>query len=352
MIGLPDFKPKKTPKLSQALLTERGGESSLSEKITLDSFSRMLFALQGCTAKKWGTCLRTVPSAGATYPLELHVAVNEVEGIEPGLYKYVSDQSFKHLLERETGVHDAKACFRVLVECAPSRTTSVYGTRGYRYINEEVGHLLQNAYVESAVLGLSFSFRVEPAKPGIVAELDFRPAAGVSMPEPLRPDEKGAEEALAERRSIRRYAHRRISRQEFEYLLTCICGDEARPFVGVGSRMVDVIVVVRDVEGFSPGVYIYERGRLERISGGDVSGSLAAAALGQHQVRAAQLNLVFAGDGWECEVLAGVLGQNVYLAATALGLGTVAIGAFYDDEVAELLGLEERPLYIFPVGSL
>ena len=349
---LPDFVPRKMPKLSQALLAERDNTAGRGEGIALDRFSRMLFALQGCTAKKWGTCLRSVPSAGATYPLELHVAVNEVEGIEPGLYKYVSDQPFKHLLKRETGVHDVKACFRVLVECVPSRTTSVYGTRGYMYINEEVGHLLQNAYVESAVLGLSFSFRVEPAKPGIVAELDFHPAAGVSMPEPLRPDEKGAEEAIAERRSIRRYADRRIRRADFEYLLTCICGDGATPFVGVGSRMVDVIVVVRDVEGFSPGVYLYERGRLERIRSGDISGSLAVAALGQHQVRAAQLNLVFAGDGWECEVLAGVLGQNVYLAATALGLGTVAIGAFYDDEVAELLGLEERPLYIFPVGSL
>ena len=349
---LPDFVPRKSPKLSQALLARRGISASRCEVVSLNDFSRMLFALQGCSAKKWGTCLRTVPSAGATYPLELYVAVNRVEGIEPGLYKYVSDQPFKHLLKRERGVHEAKAYFRVLVECVPSRTTSVYGTRGYMYINEEVGHLLQNTYVESAVLGLSFSFRVEPAKPGIVAELDFRPAAGVSMPEPLRPNEKGAEEAIAERRSIRRYADRRIRRADFEYLLTCICGDGATPFVGVGSRMVDVIVVVRDVEGFSPGVYIYEKGRLERISGGDVSGSLAAAALGQHQVRAAQLNLVFAGDGWECEVLAGVLGQNVYLAATALGLGTVAIGAFYDDEVAELLGLEERPLYIFPVGSL
>jgi len=281
---LPDFVPRKMPKLSQALLAERDNTAGRGEGIALDSFSRMLFALQGCTARKWGTCLRSVPSAGATYPLELHVAVKEVEGVEPGLYKYVSDQPFKHLLKRETGVHEAKACFRVLVECVPSRTISVYGTRGYMYINEEVGHLLQNAYVESAVLGLSFSLRVEPAKPGIVAELDFRPAAGVSMPEPLRPDEKGAEEAIAERRSIRRYADRRIRRAEFEYLLTCICGDEARSFVGVGSRMVDVIVVVRDVEGFSPGVYIYEKGRLERISGGDVSGSLAAAALGQHQV--------------------------------------------------------------------
>jgi nitroreductase len=46
--------------------------------------------------------------------------------------------------------------------------------------------------------------------------------------------------------------------------------------------------------------------------------------------------------------------QNVYLQVTALGLGTVAIGAFIDDRVSEILQLpeEEEPLYIMPVGYI
>jgi len=49
----------------------------------------------------------------------------------------------------------------------------------------------------------------------------------------------------------------------------------------------------------------------------------------------------------------GHAAQNVYLQATALGLGTVAVGAFYDDDAAEILGLseEETPLYIMSVGK-
>ncbi len=46
----------------------------------------------------------------------------------------------------------------------------------------------------------------------------------------------------------------------------------------------------------------------------------------------------------------GHAGQNLYLQAEALGLGTVAVGAFSDAAVKDLLGIEEDPLYLMPVG--
>ncbi|HDZ91977.1 MAG TPA: SagB/ThcOx family dehydrogenase, partial [Deltaproteobacteria bacterium] len=48
----------------------------------------------------------------------------------------------------------------------------------------------------------------------------------------------------------------------------------------------------------------------------------------------------------------GHVGQNIYLQAQTLGLGTVAVGAFRDRGVSGLLGLPEkhRPLYVMPVG--
>ena len=49
---------------------------------------------------------------------------------------------------------------------------------------------------------------------------------------------------------------------------------------------------------------------------------------------------------------AGHAAQNIYLMATSLGLGTVAIGAFKDRVVKATLGIDEDPLYIMPVGRL
>jgi nitroreductase len=48
----------------------------------------------------------------------------------------------------------------------------------------------------------------------------------------------------------------------------------------------------------------------------------------------------------------GHVGQNVHLEAVALGLATVMVGAFDDDRVSRVLGLEKevRPLYIMPLG--
>jgi nitroreductase len=50
---------------------------------------------------------------------------------------------------------------------------------------------------------------------------------------------------------------------------------------------------------------------------------------------------------------AGHATQNLCLQATALDLGIVTVGAFYDDQVKEVLNLPEgeQPLYIIPVGK-
>ena len=50
---------------------------------------------------------------------------------------------------------------------------------------------------------------------------------------------------------------------------------------------------------------------------------------------------------------AGHLGQNLYLVATAMGLGPVGIGGFFDRELDALLDLpaEERAFYLVCVGQ-
>ena len=46
----------------------------------------------------------------------------------------------------------------------------------------------------------------------------------------------------------------------------------------------------------------------------------------------------------------GHIGQNIQLQATAIGLGSVIVGAFRDDEIKEAIGIKEDVLYVIPVG--
>ena len=50
---------------------------------------------------------------------------------------------------------------------------------------------------------------------------------------------------------------------------------------------------------------------------------------------------------------AGHAAQNIHLAAVALKLGSVPVGAFDDEKVQMLLGRpkEEKPLYIIAIGK-
>jgi SagB-type dehydrogenase family enzyme len=98
---------------------------------------------------------------------------------------------------------------------------------------------------------------------------------------------------------------------------------------------------------------------------GDVRRELARAAMNQRFISEAPVDIVIcaiyertAGRyGSRAEryvhIEVGHAGQNIYLQAIAIGLVTVAIGAFRDEEVREVLRLDKqyRPLYIMPVGK-
>jgi SagB-type dehydrogenase family enzyme len=122
---------------------------------------------------------------------------------------------------------------------------------------------------------------------------------------------------------------------------------------------------VRDLEA---GIYHYNpyNNTLEKIVEGDQTSNLSMAAHGQKWVDQAPISLVVTGNYqkmWDkypdknlstrfVDIEAGHIGENIYLEAVSHGLGTVAIGSFYDDQVISLLKLpsNETPIYIFPVG--
>jgi SagB-type dehydrogenase family enzyme len=153
--------PDKTSPLSQLLVKRRSVRKFKKESLKLEALSRILWATYGITERN----RRVVPSAGATYPVEVYVFVKNVEGLNPGIYKYnerehslilVKDGDYSRELARacldQNWVREAPV--NIVITAVHSRTTEWYGDRGFRYIYMEAGHIGQNIYLMAVEAGL------------------------------------------------------------------------------------------------------------------------------------------------------------------------------------------------------
>ncbi len=190
------------------------------------------------------------------------------------------------------------------------------------------------------------------------------------------PDLKGGlsvEEALLERRSVRSYKDEPLELKWVSQLLWAAQGItlEARGFRTAPSAgatyPLEIYLAAGEVNDLQSGLYRYVAAghSLVKINGNDVRRSLAEAALGQNQVRDAPAVIIVAADydrtaqryGERARryvhMEVGHASQNICLQAITYNLGTVIVGAFYDDQVKLVLGLpgNEDPLIIIPVGK-
>jgi len=149
--------------VEEALMNRRSHRSFQDKPITPEQLSQILWAAYGVSDPRG---LRTSPSAGALYPLEIFVVIGNVTGIEVGVYRYLPRE---HKIERtsEDDIREALAELawgQAFIQDAPiivvytaifSRTTGRYGEeQGPIYIYMEVGHSAQNVYLQVETLGL------------------------------------------------------------------------------------------------------------------------------------------------------------------------------------------------------
>lgn len=197
----------------------------------------------------------------------------------------------------------------------------------------------------------------------------------IHLPSPSRSGEVSLEEAITRRRSVRNFSPDSISASQLSQLLWATQGiidprrgRRAVPSAGATYPLeIFVICGKNGVGELEEGIYHYhpDSHSVTQHHRGDVRVELSRAALGQGFIHQAPLNIVICaiyertsphyGNRAEryVHIEVGHVGQNIYLEASALGLATVAVGAFHDEEVREVLRLDKqyRPLYIFPVGK-
>lgn len=163
LIRLPDPAHSGAASLEDLLARRRSVRDFAARPLALAEVAQLAWAAQGVTH---GDGLRTAPSAGALYPLELYVVAGAVEGLEPGVYRYLP--AGHHLELASAGDRRrplATAAFgQGWVGGAPAifvfagvyeRTTWKYAERGRRYVHMEVGHAAQNLFLQAVALGLA-----------------------------------------------------------------------------------------------------------------------------------------------------------------------------------------------------
>lgn len=162
MYGLPGPPSASDGCLIRILQGRRTIRAFTPQPLWLAEVAQLLWAAQGITSPEG---LRTAPSAGALYPLELHLVAGDVEGLSPGHYRYAPAQhalkavqggDIRHGLAKAALNQDwvAEAPAVVVVTAIDSRTTGKYGNRGIRYVHMEVGHASQNLVLQAVALGL------------------------------------------------------------------------------------------------------------------------------------------------------------------------------------------------------
>ena len=148
--------------LQQALARRRSVRRFGDRPLALAAVAQLLWAAQGVTASAgW----RTAPSAGALYPLELHLVATRIDGLDAGVYRYLPAG---HALQRSPSQATAPAWQQaalgqpavgsaaavVVIAAVEARSAGKYAARAGRYLVFEAGAASQNLALQAVALGI------------------------------------------------------------------------------------------------------------------------------------------------------------------------------------------------------
>jgi SagB-type dehydrogenase family enzyme len=169
LISLPAPDPSilTKPNLFACIADRKSHRKYAGESLSIQELSYLLWTTQGVRQVTMGGkgSLRTVPASGARHPFETYLAINRVQGIEPGVYRYLPfehklvhlftcDNLAEKLGELSMGqafVGQAGVCF--IWSTVPYREEWRYGTQAAKGILLDAGHVCQNLYLACESIG-------------------------------------------------------------------------------------------------------------------------------------------------------------------------------------------------------
>jgi len=369
---------------------------------------KFIYRLGGITAKKvypeTEYFLRTIPSAGALYPVEFYCQIRGEAGFEDGIYHFDVRNSALKLLHRlgvgegvEVYFEDKRRVkgFLFLLSTVYYRSSWKYKHRAFRYCLLDAGHglgtleasgyLIQKACVvryQFDKLGLNEVFGFSNKEfflssvmvgsvqsdfvnyldlhiPPINAPIEENPLIEQAYKdsvvledckkqysyEPFGYDYTRFEEAVMKRRSIREFGEQSISKGAMEVILENL----HKNILSDCDEKVNIYYVVNRVDGVEAGLYHDSK----LLKGGDFSQEAGYLCLEQSLGRQSAMTffLTTNAKNYQCAYQkAGHMGHRLYMVSEYLGLGCSGIGAYYDDETDTFLETDEMVLYAFAIG--
>jgi SagB-type dehydrogenase domain len=156
--------------LDEALMHRKSSRNISHHPISLSILATLLLKSYGTTGRiineNYPRTPRTVPSAGALYPIDIFLFANHVEELEIGLYHYcpikkglhpLNHAHIKEILAEGLVQREEFSNVPVLIFFVASfgRTVFKYGERGYRFVLLDSGHIAQNINLVATSLGLA-----------------------------------------------------------------------------------------------------------------------------------------------------------------------------------------------------
>jgi SagB-type dehydrogenase family enzyme len=205
----------------------------------------------------------------------------------------------------------------------------------------------------------------------------------IKLPSPQLKGKISLEETIQRRRSVRRYRKESLDLSQLSQILWSAQGItgtrefRAAPSAGatypleifafIGKQSIIASESKQTPKVLQAGIYHYEADShsLSLHKPSDLRPDLARATLDQEFIIDAPVDIVICAIYHRTSyrygrrgkryvhIEVGHVGENIHLQAVALGLATVEVGAFNDEEVWQILGVEEqiKPLYIMPLGK-
>lgn len=162
LINPEDFNIGKMP-FSEVINKRRSRRKFTKDLITLEELSFLLWTTQGVQRiiGDGNATWRTVPSGGARHPFETYLCLYQVEGLQSGLYRYLSIEHklcmLREDLEKPFSINKtliAPAPIVFIWTVVPYRSEWRYGAFSHKTIVQETGHICQNLYLAAEAINM------------------------------------------------------------------------------------------------------------------------------------------------------------------------------------------------------